>query len=128
MTSLTQTYHIAAPLEKVWDALVNPDTIDSWGGGEAHMSERLEAFTLWDGEIYGKNLEVVTQKKLKQEWSAWDSSLGASVVTFTLSTEGKETEVELTQTNIPASEYEDVEAGWKNFYMEPLIELVESST
>ncbi len=126
MTSLTQTYHIDASVENVWDALVNPDTIEAWGGVPANMSDRLVAFTLWDGEIHGKNLKVVKEKELVQEWYAWDQSLGASTVTFRLSTEGKETVVELTQTNIPESEYEDVEAGWRNFYMEPLIELVEA--
>lgn len=128
MTSLTHTYHIDAPIEKVWDALVNPSTIEAWGGGPAKMSDRLESFSLWDGEIHGKNIKVVKEKEMVQEWYAWDVSLGASTVTFTLSQEGKETVVELVQTKIPESEYEEVDSGWKNFFMEPLIELVENAT
>lgn len=127
MTPISQTYHIDASIEKVWDALVNSKSIDAWGGGDAVMSDRLEAFSLWDGEIHGKNLEVIPNKKLVQEWFAWDETLGTSTVTFTLSQDGKETVVELEHAGVPESEYEDVESGWKNFYMEPLIAYVEGT-
>lgn len=127
MQTLSQTYHIAASQASVWDALVNPSTIEAWGGGQAIMSDRLEVFSLWDGEIHGKNLAVVPQEKLVQEWYGWDDALGASQVTFTLYTEGKETVLELSQTDIPDGEFEDVEAGWRNYYLEPLIEHVETN-
>lgn len=127
MKSLEQTFHINAPIEKVWDALVNTQTIEAWGGGPAQMSERLESFSLWDGEIFGKNIEVIPDQKLSQEWHGWDESLGASTVTFSLSIEGKETVLSLTQTDIPESEYEEVEAGWRNYYLEPMIEFIENS-
>lgn len=52
-----------APLEKVWQALVDPKVIDMWGAGKAKMSDKeSDTFTLWDGEVHGKNLEVIPQK------------------------------------------------------------------
>lgn len=126
MNDLSQTYHIAAPIEKVWQALVDSDQITQWSDAPAEMSTRLESFSLWDGEIHGKNLEVVPNEKLVQEWYGWDEQLGASRVVITLTTEGKETVLELTHTHIPDAEYEEVESGWRNFYLEPMIEWVES--
>ncbi len=125
-SAIHQTYHTDAPIEKVWDALVNPKTIESWGGGPARMSNKLESFSLWDGEIHGRNTEVVEGKKLVQEWYAWDESLGASTVTFTITVDGKETVIDLSHSNVPESEYEEVEVGWKNYYMEPILEWIEN--
>ena len=48
MKVIKQEYHIWAPLERVWDALVNPKTIEKWGAGKAEMSDKEEKkFSLW---------------------------------------------------------------------------------
>lgn len=125
MKTLHQTYEINASIEKVWDALVNPKQIDKWGGGVAKMSEEVGfEFELWDGEIYGKNIEVIKNKKLVQEWYSgiWDKP---SIVTFILKQTGSKTTVDLKHIDIPDNEARDVEDGWQDYYMNPLKELVE---
>jgi len=47
---------------------------------------------------------------------------------FTLSEKDGVTTVDLTQTNIPDSELEDIEKGWKSYYMGPLKDLLEKSS
>lgn len=120
-----QTYKIKAPVASVWKALIDPKQIDAWGGGPAKMNDKDGfKFSLWGGDIYGKNLEVVPMKKLKQEWSEskWKST---SLVTFLLSEKNNETIVELDHKNVPESSYKDIDSGWKYYYMGPLKEYVE---
>lgn len=126
MKSFKQTYLINASVAKVWDALVNPKIIDRWGAGPAKMSEKENfEFSLWDGDIYGTNKMVVTNKKLVQEWfgGKWDKP---SQVTFELSEKNGKTEVVLTHKDIPDIEFEDIKKGWTDYYMIPLKELVEA--
>ncbi|MEK7551186.1 MAG: SRPBCC domain-containing protein [Patescibacteria group bacterium] len=126
MKVLHQTYEINASIDKVWDALVNPKQIDKWGGGKAKMSEEIGfEFELWDGEIHGKNIKVVKNEKLVQEWYSgiWDKP---SIVTFLLKQVGDKTIVDLKQIDIPDTEARDIEDGWQDYYMEPLKKLLES--
>ena len=91
MKTIKQTYLINAPLENVWQSLVDPKIIDDWGGGPAKMSEENGTeFSLWGGDIHGKNIEVIPNKKLVQDWKEddWDNY---SKVTFTLKEEGDKT-------------------------------------
>lgn len=66
MKTIKQTYAINAPVSKVWQALIDPVIIQKWGGGPAKMgASQGSKFTLWGGEIYGTNKEVVLEIKLK---------------------------------------------------------------
>lgn len=124
MKHITQIYHIKAPIEKVWDALVDPKIINKWGGGPAKMSEKLGAFSLWGGDIHGKNTKVISEKELGQDWFGgnWDEP---SVVRFSLSQKDGITTVILDHKNIPDEEVKDITEGWKDYYMGPLKKLIE---
>lgn len=127
MKTIKQTYLINAPLEKVWQALINPKIIDDWGGGDAKMSEDEEfEFSLWSGDIHGKNIEVIKNEKLVQEWMAgkWDEY---SKVTFTLSEMDGKTKIELLHENIPDNEAGEIADGWTKYYLGSLKELLENN-
>jgi len=65
------------------------------------MSYRQGAkFSLWGGDIYGKNKEVITQKRLIQEWysAGWEKP---SLVTFKITQEKAGTRLELTHEDVP---------------------------
>ena len=84
MAKLEQTYEIAAPIAKVWQALVDPTVIAQWGGGPAEMNDKAGTkFTLWGGDIFGKNTEVIPEKLLVQEWGD-DELKEPSIVSFEL--------------------------------------------
>lgn len=123
--TIRQTYHINASAEKVWHALVDAKAIDNWGGGPAKMNSKKNAeFSLWGGDIHGKNIEVIPEKKLVQEWmsGSWDKY---SKVTFILNGKESKTHVELIHEDVPDKEVIEIEDGWKQYYMEPLKEWVE---
>lgn len=125
MKTVQQKYFINAPLEKVWQALVDPDIMEDWSGGPVKMKdEEGFEFELWGGDIYGKNIRVVPQKELVQEWTAgvWEQP---SKVTFTFFPKGNETIIELLHEDIPDNEADEIEDGWKSSYMGAFKEYVE---
>lgn len=125
MKQIEQTYHINAPVTKVWQALVDPAVVEQWGGGPATMSVREGSkFSLWGGDIHGTNTKVVEHKLLEQDWFSgkWDKP---SKVSFQLKDNGDSTEVTLVHTDVPDDEVKDIAAGWKDYYLGPIKELLE---
>lgn len=126
MKTIKQRYTIRASKDKVWEALTNPEIIEKWGAGPCKMSEDENfEFSLWGGEIFGKNIKVVKNKILSQKWygGKWEKP---SILTFTLTEKDEKTTVDLLQVDVPDEEYKDIKEGWKNYYMIPLKNLIES--
>ncbi len=67
MKQIEQTYTIAAPLAKVWQAFTDAATAEKWGAGPAKV-EAIEggAFSYWDGDIHGTNTKIMPEKLLMQ--------------------------------------------------------------
>jgi activator of HSP90 ATPase len=127
MNKIQKKYFIKAPIEKVWESLVDPKIINAWGGGSAEMSDKVnEEFKLWGGDIYGKNTQVIKNKKLAQDWygGIWDK---LSKLIITLTEKGKETLLELSQENIPDNEVKDIDSGWDDYYFGPMKEYLEKA-
>lgn len=99
--------------------------MNAWGAGPAKMSGRKGAeFSLWGGDIYGKNLHLVREKKLVQEWIAkgWKAP---STLTISLTLEKMGTLVRLVQENVPDDEYEEYRDGWGDSYFGPMKRFLE---
>ena len=59
--NIKKVYKISTAKDKVWQALINPTIIDEWGGGPSKMDSKVGTeFELWNGDIYGKNIEVIS--------------------------------------------------------------------
>ncbi len=126
MKSLKQTYKIHAQVARVWQALVDPNIIEKWSGGPAIMDENVGTkFSLWGGDIHGTNTKVIKNKFLEQDWFGGQWT-GPSKLKFLLKkVSDTTTEVELVQDDIPDHELDDIDDGWKRYYMGPLKELLE---
>lgn len=125
MTAIEQVYQIASPVHAVWQALVDPKIIEKWGGGPAKMiGQTGEPFSLWGGDIFGKNIEVVQEKLLVQEWD--DGTLPEpSIVRFELQETDGGTAIHFTQSNVPKDRINDLSDGWRDYYLGPLKALLE---
>ena len=120
MKAIKQVYTINTPLEKVWRSLVDPKIIKMWGGGSVVMDDKLGTnFSLWGGEIHGTNTKVVENKELVQDWYGGDWEK-PSKVTFKISSKGGQTQIDLIHEDIPDSQVDDIEDGWKRYYLGPL--------
>ena len=128
MKKIIQHYDINASIEKVWDALVNPKIIDKWGGGPSKMTDKTDAkFEFWGGDIYGRNIKVLKNKELVQEWFSGDWK-EPSLVTFKLEENGDQTTIQLIHENVPDKDAHDIDDGWKRYYLGPLKKLLENKT
>lgn len=111
--------------EEVFDALVNPDTIQIWSCDEAKMTAEVGGdFMLWGGQMFGKNLEVLKNKKLVQEWcyDQWDAP---SRVTITIRPKGKKTIVGLLHEEVPEKSLKNIAEGWDAYYLGAMKEMFE---
>ncbi|MFC1971962.1 SRPBCC domain-containing protein [Chloroflexota bacterium] len=127
MKSIKQTYRIQAPASMVWQALVDPEAIERWGGGPVKMDDQVGTrFELWGGDIYGVNTEVVKERKLAQDWFGGDWPK-PSKVTFTLNEDSGQTTLVLLHEDVPDDEVDNFYEGWKEFYLGPIKELLEAA-
>ncbi|HEX8548951.1 MAG TPA: SRPBCC family protein [Cytophagaceae bacterium] len=122
MPDFKKYYIIPASPEELYIALTNPATIQLWSENEADMSTVPGSeFSLFEGNIVGKNLEFVENKKIVQEWYFGEQPQ-PSIVTIILHAHKSGTSVELRHTNIPESDFEDIKEGWNELYFGALEE------
>ena len=117
MKTFKKTFKINAEPSDVYSALTNQYTIELWSGYPAQMStEPGSEFSLWEGDITGKNLEFVQDKKVVQEWY-FGEQVEKSIVTITIVPERENSLVTVEHTNIPDEEYKDIAEGWREYYI-----------
>lgn len=126
MKDYKKYYLLDAPPSDVYNALTNAATIQLWSGEPAEM-EPVEGteFSLWEGNIVGKNLFFETSKRIVQEWYFGEQE-AASIVTIILHESKGGTSVELRHTNIPDEDFENIVDGWNENYFGALIEFYEA--
>ena len=121
MKTFKKTFKINAEPSDVYSALTNPFTIELWSGYPAQMSEVPGSeFSLWEGDITGRNIEFVQDKKVMQEWDFGDQ-IEKSIVTITITTDRENSLVTVEHTNIPDEEFNDVAEGWREYYIGAII-------
>ena len=85
-------------------------------------SEPGSEFSLWEGDITGRNLEFIQDKKLVQEWYFGDQ-IERSIVTITISADRENSLVTVEQTNIPDEDFSSISEGWRENYFEAISSL-----
>lgn len=83
-------------------------------------------YSVWEGAISGKNIELIEDKKIVQTWKSdgedWKKG-HYSTITFTFEPTDYGTEINFTHDQIPESAFENVKKGWNTYYWEPLKEM-----
>ncbi len=123
MKTFKKTFRINAEPSDIYSAITNSRTIELWSGYPAQMeAEPGSEFSLWEGDITGKNLEFVQDKKVVQEWYFGDQS-EKSIVTITILPDRENSVVTVEHTNIPDEEFEAIAEGWREYYIGAIINL-----
>lgn len=118
-------YKIKGSPEEIYAALTNPFSIALWTGHDAVMKEEPGTeFSLFGGDIAGKNLAFEKDRKIVQEWYFGDQEQ-ESIVTITLTPDRYHTKIELHHTHIPDEAYEEIAYGWDHYYFGGLKEFFE---
>ena len=125
MKNFKKYFVIPAEPEEVFYALTNPFTIELWTGYPATMNTEVGTeFSLWEGDITGKNIEIITNKKIVQEWYFGDQP-EKSIVTIKIFENKKGTQLEVIHQNIPDQDFENIVEGWNEYYIGAIIEFFE---
>lgn len=116
MKTINQNHFVNASPEEVYLALTNPLTIELWSGYSAEIQavEGTE-FSIFDGDICGRNISMIENQQLVQEWYFGDNP-EKSIVTIKLKPEDKGTRVALEHTNVPDADFTEIYEGWKQYY------------
>ena len=121
MKSFKKYYIIPATPEEIYKALTTEITIRLWTGDSVEIDPQEGGeFSLWDGSINGRFIELVLDKKIVQEWYFGDEE--QSIVTIKLHEHKKGTSFEVNHINIPDEAYEEIVDGWDNEYVGSLID------
>jgi activator of HSP90 ATPase len=123
MKTFKESFQINAPASDIYSALTNPVTIELWSGYPAVMSTIPGSeFSLWDGDITGKNIEFIPDRKVVQEWY-FGGQKEESIVTITIRPNADNSVVTVEHTNIPDEDFKDIEEGWREFYIGAIVGL-----
>jgi len=123
MKNLKKYVVLAGNPEDVYNSLTNKNMLEIWTGETAEMSEEPGSkFSLWNGNISGKNLEFEKNKKIVQQWY-FEGQEENSIVTIRLHPHKKGTSIELVHTNIPEDAFQNISEGWEDDYFGALAEL-----
>lgn len=118
---------IKAEQEDVYAAFTNPFTIELWSGYPATMpSEPGAEFSMLEGDIAGRILELEPHSKIVQEWYFGEQEQ-ASIVTIKLFPSGSNVQVDLFHTNIPEAAYNEISEGWTEYFLGAIKEFLEGA-
>ena len=124
---IRQDVIIKASPHEVYEALMDSKKHSDFTGAEARISREIGGkFNTYDNYSSGKNIELLTDKKIVQSWRASDWPEGHySTITFFLEPIEAGTKIKFTQQGVPVDNAEDILGGWKDFYWKPLKEFLE---
>jgi activator of HSP90 ATPase len=122
MKTFHKTFKINAEPSDIYSALTNPYTIEIWSGYPAVMSEEPGSeFSFWEGDITGRNIEFIKNKKVVQEWYFGDQE-EKSIATVMIRQERDNSLVTVEHTNIPDDDFNDIAEGWREYIIGAIID------
>jgi activator of HSP90 ATPase len=119
---IKQTITIKATPHEVYEALMDSKKHAAFSGGKARISRAVGGkFSAYDAYITGKNVELVPDKKIVQDWRAVDWPEGKfSQVIFEFSAIPEGTRLDFTHADVPEGSEEEFTQGWIDNYWEPM--------
>jgi activator of HSP90 ATPase len=116
----------AAP-QAVYDVLTDGRKFAAATAMPAKLSDREgDAFSLFDGRIEGRQIELVPGRRIVQAWrfgdrhpSPWEPGV-YSIVRFTLIGQASSTRLTIDHGAVPPEWHEHISSGYPDFYFRPL--------
>ncbi len=113
-----QEIDFSASPERLYHALLDNKEFSAFSGRNATIDRTPGgAFSLFDGHITGRNIELVPNEKIVQAWRASDWPEGVySIAKFELQTRGTGTHLVFDQTGFPDGLHDHLSEGWQTNY------------
>lgn len=114
--------------ERIFAVLMDSDEHAAFtANGAAEISrEPGGAFSAHGGQIQGRNIEIIPDRRIVQAWrvSNWPEGI-YSLVRFELTPDGKGTKLVLDHWGFPDGTRDHLDSGWEARYWEPLRKYLE---
>ncbi|MDP3742136.1 MAG: SRPBCC family protein [Candidatus Micrarchaeota archaeon] len=127
--TIRQTVLFHCSPHAVFELLMDSKKHSKFTGGKATVSRKVGGkFSIFDGGLYGKNLELKKDRKIVQAWACKMNGWPAehfSIATFTFAAAKGGTKLTLVQPGVPAGCFKDISNGWYTYYWEPMKEMLE---
>ena len=122
--TIRQTVTFDASPHDVFELLMDSKKHSKFTNASARISRKAGgAISIFDNWITGKNLEIVTDKRIVQSWRAelenWSEDY-FSKVTFILEKDGKKTRLRFIHSGVPEQHYQSLKEGWYEHYWNPM--------
>ena len=112
---------INAPPDRIYELLTNGAKFGDVTGKPGKGGGAPGAFfSLFDGWLQGRQVDLVANERVAQAWRFMDWEPGIySAVRFELKPEGTGTRIILDQDGVPEAFHEHVKTNWDGFYFAP---------
>jgi len=126
--SFSITVWLAATPERVFRAWLSGADHSAMTGSPARVEPRVGgAFSAWDGYITGRTVELKPYSRIVQDWRTTEFPEGEtdSRIELVLNADGEGTKLTLIHSDVPDDQAGNYEAGWAEWYFEPMREFFE---
>ena len=122
--TIRQTVTFKATPHQVYEALMDSSKHAKFTGAQASISRQAGgAFTAYDGGLQGRNLEVVPDSKIVQEWHCQEEGWPAdhySRLTIALTEVPGGTRLRMTHRGVPDACVDGIKSGWHTEYWDKM--------
>jgi activator of HSP90 ATPase len=127
--TIHQEVDFKANPERLYKALIDSKQFSEFSAQSSEFSAKSAeidqsvggAFSLFDGHIIGRNVELVPNQRIVQAWRVVDWPAGVySIVKFELKSEGSGTHLVFDHTGFPEKWRDHLAAGWQSHYWDLL--------
>ena len=128
--NIKQTVKFKASPEEVFEALMDSKKHSKFTESKALISRKVGGkISAYDGYIQGKNLQIVKNKKIVQEWRGtaenWPED-HYSIASFELKKIPGGTKLTFIQKLVPEKEFESFKKGWEEHYWSKMKKMLEN--
>ncbi|KAI8646862.1 activator of Hsp90 ATPase [Parasitella parasitica] len=117
-TSLDKTEEFQTSAHELYETLTDARRASIWTRGHVKLTnEAGSTYEFFNGNVTGKMLELVPDKKIVQTWrlKSWPAG-HYSTVTLELEEGSNFVTLKMSQTDVPVGEEENVEKNWSGYY------------
>jgi uncharacterized protein YndB with AHSA1/START domain len=129
--TLQRKISIRASPHEVYEALMDTKKFITFTGDHAHINRGIGGIlTAFNGYVKGKNMELIPDEKIVQEWRADEEGWPKdhfSIITIVLIPAEEGTQLDFIQDKLPQQCAEVITKGWEDSYWEPLKKYLEHS-
>jgi len=122
LTSLHHDVPIKASPARIYSALLDAKQFAAFSGLPAEIDPKEGgAFSLFQNQIVGRNIELVSNTRIVQAWrpTHWDPGI-YSVAHFELKPTAAGSTIIFDHTGFPAGEFDHLDWGWHNHSWDPI--------